>query len=481
MEHQTKLNELQRIASALESDAESRAAGLQTAAVHAENFLKALPDRPVYVAPGDRNEALNAFALSEEPGELDDAMEILDKYVEGVGHNLGSGRFFAYIPSGGLYEAALADYLAAVSNRYAGVGYAAPGATRMEESLLRWLSDVVGYPKTSEGDLTSGGSMAALSAIVAAREAFQIRSRDVEKAVVYLTSQTHHTFSKALHITGLGECVMRYVSVDDGHRMRADALSEQIESDLQDGLKPWFVAASAGTTDLGAVDPLNDIADVAESFKLWFHVDAAYGGAFALCDEGKKRLSGLERSDSLILDPHKGFFLPCGTGVVLVRDGKKLFDAYHARGSYMQDMAHDTERSPCDLSPELTRPFRALRFWLPFKKLGTRPFVAALEEKLLLADYFYQQIVRIPGVEVGPPPDLSIVTFRYVPQNGAVDEFNRRLVDAIRDDGRVFLTSTTMSGKFVIRMAVLNYRSHLADIDMALQVINEKISEINGS
>ena len=477
----SRLQELAQLASPLESDSESRAANLDKVSQQAETFLGNLPDLPVYVTPGDRTEAIEAMKFSASPASMDDALDIFDKHVISGGHNLGSSRFFAYIPSGGLYDSALADYLAAVTNRYSGVGHASPGATRMEEVLLRWLAGVVGYPDTSEGDLTSGGSMAALSAVMSAREAFGIKSRDVEESVVYLTSQTHHTFRKALHITGLGECVVRELATDDGFRMSPVALQEAISADRAEGLRPWFIGASAGTTDLGAVDPLDDIADIAGKEGVWFHVDAAYGGAFALCDEGKRRLKGLERSDSMILDPHKGFFLPGGVGVVLVRDGVKLRNAYHARGTYMQDMFHDTERSPCDLSPELTRPFRALRFWLPFKLHGTAPFAAALEEKLLLAEYFHDQISGIDGIEAGPPPDLSIVSFRYVPETGSADEFNKALVDAIRDDGRIFLTSTTMAGRYTIRLAILGYNTHLDAVDTALTVIREKIDELESS
>lgn len=475
----TQLAELQKLAAPLESDATSRASNFAEVALHAESFIEALQSMPVYMAPGDRSESLESMKFSSSPAPLSEALEIIRDQVENSGHNLGSSRFFAYIPSGGLFEAALADFLAAVTNRYAGVGYASPGATRMEELLLRWLADVVGYPKTSEGDLTSGGSMAALSAVMAAREAFGIKSGTVAERVVYLTSQTHHTFRKALHITGMGDCVIRKVETDSGYRMMPVALQKAISDDRAQGLSPWFVAASAGTTNLGAVDPLDEIADIAESENIWFHVDAAYGGAFALCEDGKRRLKGLERSDSLILDPHKGFFLPGGVGVVLVRDGSKLFNAYHARGTYMQDMAHDTERSPCDYSAELTRPFRALRFWLPFKMLGTAPFVAALEEKLLLAQYFHEQVAKIDGIATGPPPDLSIATFRYVPASGDVDAFNKRLFDAIRDDGRVFLTSTTVDEYYVIRMAILAYNTHIADVDTALTVIKEMIEVVS--
>lgn len=470
-----KLERLKAQATALESPPESRTEILDTVGQYAVQFLDKLPGLPVYGPPGPRDAAMQAFAIDEKPGSLEHALDVLGEHVDGIGHNLGSSRFFGYIPSGGLYESALADFLAAVSNRYAGVGAAAPGATRMEHTLLQWLADVVGYPETAEGDLTSGGSMATLSAVIAAREAANLKSADFVKAVVYATTHTHHTFRKALRVAGLKECVVHSVALDDGLRMDAAALRECIEKDREQGLIPWLIAASAGTTDTGSVDPLNEIADIAREADVWMHVDAAYGGAFALCEEGRRRLRGIERSDSLVLDPHKGFFIPCGTGVVLVRDGKHLFDAYHARGTYMQDVAADTERSPCDYSAELTRPSRALRLWLPLKLHGTAPFAAALEEKLLLAEYFYEEVQKIPGIEIGSEPDLSVVTFRFVPEKGDSDDVNRRLVEAISDDGRVFLASTTINGQFVIRMAILTYHSHREDVDMALQVIRECI------
>ena len=332
--------------------------------------------------------------------------------------------------------------------------------------------------KGAEGDLTSGGSMAALSAIVVAREYHNIDSYTVPKAVVYMTAHTHHTFSKALRIAGMADCVVRIVPMDDAYRMDTNVLLDAIESDKQSGLKPWLISATAGTTDIGAVDPLNTIAGIAKATDIWFHVDAAYGGAFVLCDEGRDRLCGIERSDSLIFDPHKGFFLPSGSGVVLIRDGNKLSSAFHSRGVYMQDAEADHERSPCDFSPELTRPFRGLRLWLPFKLLGVRPFRSALEEKLLLARYFYEQISREDGFVLGPPPDLSVVPFRYVPKTGDPADFNKNLFEAIRDDGRVFLSTTTVNGDYTLRLAVLGYNTHLDAVNLALQIIKEKTAEL---
>src|SRR5690606_38977711 len=243
----------------------------------------------------------------------------VDSEVNAPGINPRSPRSFGYIPGGGLYPAALGDLLADVSNRYAGVFYASPGAVRLEMQLVNWLAGVVGYPAgTAGGDLTSGGSIASLSAIVAAREAHNLRTADVPRHVVYLSGQSHHSARKALRLAGLAECVHRVIDVDERWRMNADALATCIETDRRQGLVPWLVVATAGSTDTGAVDPLTAIAQVAAAEGLWLHVDAAYGGAFLLCEEGRRILAGIERSDSTIIDPHKGLFLPFGSGAVLV-------------------------------------------------------------------------------------------------------------------------------------------------------------------
>ncbi|MGI9295858.1 MAG: pyridoxal phosphate-dependent decarboxylase family protein [Pseudomonadales bacterium] len=478
MDIRVKLTELQRTAEQLELTAAQREEQLGKIARYTENFLEELETRRVYQQrkPGEQA----PFDFSEQPAALDEALALLHEHVDSAGFNIGASGFLAFIPSGGLYPSALADFIAAVTNRYAGVQFAAPGVARMERSLVRWLTEVIGYPSSADGDLTSGGSIAALSAIVAAREAYEIRGRDLQKFVVYVTPLTHHTFLKALRIAGLQECPMRTVPLDENYRMDVQALENTIATDRTSGLTPWIVAATAGTTDMGTIDRLEDVASICERHRLWMYVDAAYGGAFMLCEEGRKRLEGIERSSSVIMDPHKGFFLPFGSGVVLVRDGAQLYRAFHARGTYMQDLKTDPReaRSACDVSPELTRPFRGLRLWLPLKLAGIAPFRAALEEKLLLAEYFYSRIRELDGFVTGPHPDLSIVTFRYRPKTGDADEFNRKLALALRDDGRVFLSTTTLDGKFILRMAVLAYNTHMDAVDRTLELIQEKTQEL---
>lgn len=454
----------------LDPDAAERSLWRDAAAAYAERFLESLGDLPAY-RPGFGDPAgVLTQPFAEEPADIDRLLATLDAEVNAPGINPASAGSFGYIPGGGLYPAALGDFLADVTNRYSGVFFAAPGAVRLEMQLVNWLVELVGYPAaTAGGDLTSGGSIANLSAIVAAREAHEVRAADVPRRVVYLSEQSHHSIGKALRLAGLEECVLRAIDVDERWRMNADALARQVKTDRRSGLLPWFVVATAGTTDVGAVDPLAAIADVAAGEDLWLHVDAAYGGAFLLCADGRQALAGIERSDSTVIDPHKGLFLPFGSGALVVRDRGRLAAANRYHANYMQDAFRpDVELSPADLSPELSRPFRGLRLWLPLKLFGLAPFRAALEEKLLLARHFHARLNELPKWKTGPEPDLSVVTYRYVPDSGDPDDFNRRLIAAVQNDGRVFISSTQLDGRFTLRLAVLHFRTHLDEVELAL-------------
>jgi len=332
----------------------------------------------------------------------------------------------------------------------------------------------VGYPAGAGGDLTSGGSIGNLIAIVTARDAAGMPPADHPRSVVYLTDQTHHSVHKALRIAGLASAVQRRIPIDERSRMRVDALDAQIGADLASGLRPWLVVAAAGTTDTGAVDPLEEIASVAAARGLWFHVDAAYGGAFALCEPGRARLAGIERSDSMVMDPHKGLFIPFGTGVVLVKDRAAMIRSHVYDAAYLQDAGSAGDlTSPADVSPELTRHNRVLRVWLPLRLHGVAAFRAALEEKLILASLLHAGLREIPGIEAGPDPDLSVVTFRCAPRDGDVDAATRRLHEALLVDGRIFLSSTMLGGLYTLRMAVLNIRTHREHVERALTAIRE--------
>ncbi|MFC1561786.1 pyridoxal phosphate-dependent decarboxylase family protein [candidate division KSB1 bacterium] len=467
-----EIRKLEKTARLLEPGAAARETLLNHARDYAERYLAGIPETPSYCTRSDNGRALYDSPISEEGLSIGEALSLIHENVDTVGANPTSGRFLAYIPGGGLYHAALGDYLAAVSNRYSGVYYASQGAVRMENMLLRWMAGLIGYPDTAAGNLASGGSIANLIAIVTARDAHGIASAMIEKAVVYITGHTHHCIDKALRIAGLNGCIRKVVPVDSAGRMEAGALDLMIRSDRESGRVPWMIVASAGTTNTGAVDPLSDIGEIASARDLWFHIDGAYGALFVLCPEAKKVLRGMDRSDSIVMDPHKTLFLPYGTGAVLVKDRQKLYASHTAGADYMQDVVSTVEEiSPADVSPELTKHFRGLRLWLPLKILGVAPFRAALSEKILLARYFYAQMQKKDGFEVGPYPDLSVVTFRYLPKRGDPDEFNQRLIQAIQQEGRVFLSSTRINATFVLRIAVLCFRTHLEDIDEAIDIL----------
>jgi aromatic-L-amino-acid decarboxylase len=476
-----RIRQLERAARALEPGSRRRKR-LRTAVIaSSERFLRQIDTLKGYIETEDRGIDLLGSPIGDHGIPIEAAIELLEHDVIRPGASTASGAHLAYIPGGGIYHAALGDYLAAVSNKYAGVFFTGPGPVRMENMLVRWVADLVGYPATAGGNIASGGSIATLTAITTARDAHDLKGAEFASAVVYLTTQAHYCIEKALRIAGLREVELRFVPIDDHFRMRPDALEQAIAADRRQGLKPWLIVAAAGTTDTGAVDPLDAIATIAERERCWFHVDAAYGGFFLLTEHGRRALKGIERSDSVVLDPHKGLFLPYGAGIVVVRDVKPLAASHNYSGHYMQDATREPgEISPADLSPELSKHFRALRMWLPLMLLGTKPFRAALDEKLLLARYFYQEIQSL-GFEVGPPPDLSVVTYRWVPPGADLEranQINQAIVDGVRRDGRVFLSSTMLDGRFTLRLAALAFRTHRRTIDLAIRVLREQVATI---
>ncbi len=471
----TRLAALEPAARALEETPEERHALTDRVVAFADEMLDGLAQRKVFTrGPGARDELI-ALGIPDEPTDLDKIMDLVTREIDGPGLQPASGGHLGYVAGGGIYPGALGDYIAAVTNRYSGVHYAGPGAVHVENLLLRWLCGLVGYPATALGTLTSGGSIANLIAVVAARDAQGIRARDIEKSVIYVTDQTHHCVKKALAIAGLAEAPLRAVPMDARYRMNVNALRTAITVDRAAGLKPFLLVASAGTTDTGALDPLDELADVAEAEDLWYHVDAAYGGAFLLVDSKRDRFRGIERADSVVVDPHKGLFIPYGSGAVLMRDPEHLRQSHGVSGVYLQDATDAVdEPSPADLSPELTRHFRGMRMWLPLQVHGVARFRAALEEKLLLARLFHGRVQEL-GFEVGPEPDLSVALFRWVPHDGSdATECNKRLLAAVLEDGRVFLSSTTIDGVFWIRVAVLCFRTHRERIEAVLEVLERE-------
>ena len=459
---------LREAAGALEPDADARRALGEQALDHALAYWD-----QVETAPSNRpwSEVFSRQfdpEFAEEGRDPPSVFDFVDASIVAPGFATTSPRFMAYIPGGGVPFSALGDLLAATSNKYSGFASASPGAVRIENACVAWLARVVGFPHEAAGTLTSGGSIANLTAVVAAREA-----RDADGGgAIYVTRFAHYCVDKALHIAGRGRSPKRLIPTDDSYRMSVEALEQALEEDRRSGIRPWIVIASAGTVDTGAIDPLPEIAELCRRYGAWLHVDGAYGGLFALCDEGKSMLRGIEQADSVALDPHKTLFLPYGTGAVVVRDGRLLQDAFSATGEYIRPLGEsEVGPSPADLSPELTRHFRALRLWLPLQMAGIAAFRAAQSEKLALARYFHARLSEIDGFDPGPQPQLSVVAFRYLPKSGDVDDFNERLMRHIQQEGRVMMSGTRIDGTYYLRCAILCFRTHLEHVDDAVDAV----------
>lgn len=422
-----------------------------------------------------------AQSLREAPPETGTDFESLLKFlmerVIPVSINTAHPAYMGYIPGGGLYPSALADFLAAATNRYVGAWYAAPAAARLEANVLDWFAELMGYPQTSRGIMTTGGSLANFSGVVTARK--HVLGDDIANGTLYCSDQTHHSVMKAAMLAGIPERNIRLLPVDANFRALPQQFESAIQKDLKHNLKPFLLVANAGSTNTGAVDPLHELADISQKYALWYHIDGAYGGFFNLCEEGKRKLAGIELSDSMVLDPHKGLFTPYGCGSLLVKDGERLHRAHMLSADYMQDQFTPAgEINFTEHSPELSRSFRGLQVWLPLKLFGLQAFRENLAEKLQLTQWLYQRFLAEPGFECLSVPDLSVITFRYRPQGGDIESFNRRLLESIVKSGKLFLSSTLLNGAFAIRVCILSFRTHQAEVEEAFEIIKAAAREL---
>ena len=387
--------------------------------------------------------------------------------------------YLAYIPGGGLYPAALADFISNTTNRYTGVWQAAPVLVQLEANALDWLREWMDFPPGARGLFTSGGSMATFNAIVCARERYL--GAEIRRGVLYTSDQAHHSVLKSAKLAGVMPDRVRAIDSDDRYRLCVDALRAAIAADRRAGLTPFAVVSSAGTTNTGAVDTLDAINDVCAAETLWHHIDGAYGAFFYLCEELREALRGLSRADSLTLDPHKGMFLPYGTGALLVRDGAALRAAHEATAPYLPAMPHPEDfYDPSQHGPELSRGFPGLRVWLSVKLYGAAAFRAAVAEKRELALDAARRVAALPGIVIDAPPDLSLFAF-HLSWPGATrveeDAATRALMDRTTRRGRVMLTGCTAHGRFLGRVCVLSFRTHQPEIDALIEDMAAAIQE----
>jgi aromatic-L-amino-acid decarboxylase len=453
--------------------------------------LEALPSDPAMGPTGEAGRQI-ANELSKPIGEapLEGGWSaILDTIDKASKASLGTHTtgYLAYVPGGGLVSSAMAELIAGVINRYTGIAEASPALTRLEWDVIRWFAQEFGYGDQARGILTSGGSMANLSGIITARHQAFGDSGDFRDAMVYVSSQVHHCVSKSVRLAGIPGANIREVPVDSNLRMDVAALGRAIDQDAS--RRPFLVVASAGTTNTGAVDPLGDIAKLCRERGLWFHVDGAYGATFNLCEAGRRALAGIEQADSITFDPHKGMFLPYGTGGLVVRDGRALAAAHRSGAGYLQDLdglvGAQEQPSPANYSLELSRPFRGLHVWVPLMLHGAGAFRETLAERMAFASWAYEQLEELE-LELLGRPELSAFAFRLPRQSGELlTDWNRRnlaLQDGVNRRQRVHLSSTQLAvvdgEAFTLRICVVSFRTSLTDMANFVEDLKASMAEL---
>ncbi|HEX5965245.1 MAG TPA: pyridoxal-dependent decarboxylase [Pyrinomonadaceae bacterium] len=402
-------------------------------------------------------------------------------------HN-GHPRFFGYVASPSTAIGAYADLIASALNANITCWRSGPAGTELEQLVVRWLGSLINYHPNAKGLLTSGGSMANMIALLVASR-HKLGNEASRKGlwaagpplIVYASEEAHMSIAKAADILGLGRDQVHVVGCDDRQRMRVDSLREHIENDLRNGLRPCCVVASAGTVNTGVVDPLEALAAIANEFNLWFHVDGAYGAPGVLDERRKHLFRGLERADSVSLDPHKWLYVPVDAGCLLFRDPNPVKATFSTEDAdYIKVHGHSDDEAFAywDYGVELSRRFRALKIWLTLSYYGVRRIAEAVSDDISLAAYMGELVIAAEDFELLAPVELSICCFRYIPagwkrSDPRLDQLNERVMNRVQTSGRAYLSNATVDGKFALRACITNFRTTKSDIELTLETIRD--------
>ncbi|MEZ6093390.1 MAG: aminotransferase class I/II-fold pyridoxal phosphate-dependent enzyme [Pirellulaceae bacterium] len=464
---------------------EMRALGYRVVDMIVDHFETVDEKRPVTRATRQEMDWLLQEPIPELPTP---AMEVLDHVEKNIFENsahLDHAKFYSFVPSPNNIVSTLTDALATGFNLFSGAWVSSPGAAELEMLTTNWLLRLFGFPVVEGGGLfVSGGSMANLTAMVTARQ--NILGDDFSKGIVYWSDQTHSSVERAARVIGLRKEQIRIIETDDDFQIRVDSLKAAVEADAADGKRPFMIVANGGTTNTAAVDPLYTLSTLCRHHNMWFHVDAAYGGAAILSAKGKARLSGIELADSVTIDPHKWFHQPYEIGCLLVRDNKKLSGTFRTQPVYLRDLAGAAEEvNFYDLGIQLTRRFRAFKFYMSMKTYGIGAFRKSVESSIELAEHLQQHLESRPNWEVITTASLAVINFRYNPylddkpqpnavsMDRALDQLNQHLSDRIIADGKAMLATTIVNHQTVLRMCLINPRTTIEDLMSTIEQLEE--------
>ena len=459
------------------------------------SYLDSIRDRRVYPQTSARQirEKLDR-SLPDEGVGFEQLLGTFNDVLVPMSRHNGHPRMFGYVQAPGTAIAAIADLLASALNANLTAWRSAPAAVEVERLTIDWIKQILGVDAGAAGLFVSGGSMANLAALAAARRAkapADLTSRGAQsfpRAMrVYVSEETHHSVAKAAALLGIGRDNVRVVGVDERFKMRIDDLVAKITEDLEAGHLPFCVVANAGTVNTGAFDPLAEVSEVARRFNLWMHVDASYGGFAALAPSAKNLFGAMREADSVALDPHKWLYLPVDCGCVLYRDAEAARATFAHEAEYTRVLEQEPDEAFAfwDYGPELSRRFRALKVWMMLKSVGLRVLGEMIEKDLACARHLERLVRASDDFEMLAPVELSIFCFRFVPQrfklalvdaneaehariNEQLDTLNERLLVELQQDGSSYLSNARLGGRFSLRGCVMNYRTTLRDMEILL-------------
>ncbi len=459
-------------------EATMRAHGRRVADIVAEH-LSSLRSKPAYTAI-TRAEADRLIA-GPAPRVRGDFETILTTLRERVFKNAAlepHPGFIAYVPSSPSFPAVLGDWLATGYNFFGGAWQIAGGPSEVEVVVLDWVRAWIGMPAGASGLLTNGGSGANLTAVVAARhEAVGDNATRIARLTLYTSDQSHSSVARAAWMAGVPRANVRLLPCDGDFRLRVSDLERAIANDRAKGMIPLMVAANAGTTNTGAVDPLHAIADLCAREKIWMHVDAAYGGFAVLAPRGREALTGLERADSVTLDPHKWLYVPFECGCLIARDPNRLKAAFHILPEYLKDtQTSGGEVNFADYGEQLSRMARGIKVWLNVHYYGTDALAAAIEYSLGLAPVAEREVRATRDLEVLAPATLGILCFRAAPAGvpeSQLDALNERILQRVNASGKFFISSTRIRGAFSLRICPIGHRTRESDMVELISMVGE--------
>ncbi|MGB8397579.1 pyridoxal phosphate-dependent decarboxylase family protein [Bradyrhizobium sp.] len=441
------------------------------------DYAANIRERPVWRPIPDDVRARFHATLPQKPSELGEVYrEFTDFIVPYAVGNVHPG-FMGWVHGGGNVVGMLAEMLAAGLNANLGGRDHIP--IEVERQIVEWMASMFGLPSGASGIFVTGTSMANLMAVLVARTSAlgrSVRQRGVGGEGAALTAYTstaaHGCITRAMDVAGFGSDALRCIKVDRSHRIDVSALRARIALDRKAGLKPFLVVGSAGTVDIGAIDDLRALSALCREEQLWFHVDGAYGALAILSPALAPRLAGIENADSIALDFHKWGQVPYDAGFLIVRDGERHRETFAAPAAYLSRETRGLAAGspwPCDLGPDLSRGFRALKTWFTLKTYGTEKLGAVITRTCALAGYLEARILSEPRLELLAPVQLNIVCFRY--RAADANKVNGDIVIDIQESGIAAPSTTLIDGQLAIRAAIVNHRTDTCDLDALLAAV----------